>query len=105
MVEILRTSGHKVLQAATGEEGARLLDVHATQIRVVVLDFVLPDIDGLKLIRYIRWRVPKVPVVLTSGYLSRKAGEALLASGRDVTFLAKPFRPSALEKMVKNLLQ
>jgi CheY-like chemotaxis protein len=102
--QALRTSGREVLEAGNGEEALRLLADHPS-IKLVVMDFVLPGIDGFKLMDLIHERRPKLPIILVSGYLSQRAGDAIvgLPSKADKYF-AKPFRPSALVKTVQELL-
>lgn len=103
MAESLRSSGQEVLEAENGEEALALLKDNP--VKVVVMDFVLPDVDGLKLMDLIHHRRPKLPIILISGYLSQRAGEAIVAStGKESAYLAKPVRPSALVRTVQELL-
>ena len=52
MVEIVETLGHEPVPARNGLVGLELLDRHP--IRVVVTDWVMPEMDGLELVRRIR---------------------------------------------------
>jgi CheY-like chemotaxis protein len=100
----LRGSGEEVLKAASGEKALRLLANHPA-IKLVVMEFVLPGVDGFKLMDLIHQRRPGLPIVLVSGYLSQRAGNAIVASSmKGAKFFAKPFRPSALVKTVQDLL-
>jgi len=105
MAETLRTSGEPVLEADNGEQALELLAANPT-IKLVVMDFVLPDVDGLKLMDLIHQRRPRVPIILVSGYLSQRAGDAIVGTTtRNKAYLAKPVRPSALVRAVKDLLR
>ena len=100
----LSGSGEEILEAANGEQALRLLANHRA-IKLVVMEFVLPGVDGFKLMHLIHRRRPGLPIVLVSGYLSQWAGNAIVASSVTGTkFFAKPFRPSALVKTVEELL-
>jgi CheY-like chemotaxis protein len=68
MAESLRNSGEVVLEPANGEEALALLQDNP--VKLVVMDFVLPGVDGLKLMDLIHQRRPKLPIILISGYLS-----------------------------------
>lgn len=104
MAGALRSSGKEILEATNGEKALRLLANHPA-VKLVVMEFVLPGIDGFKLMDLIHQRRPKLPIVLVSGYLSQWAGNAIVASStRGAKFFAKPFRPSALVKTVQELL-
>jgi len=100
----LRMSRQEVLEAAGGHEALRLLAENPA-IKLVVMDFVLPDYDGLKLMDLIHVHHPHLPIVLVSGYLSQRAGETIVArSDKKAKYFAKPFRPSALVRTVQELL-
>ena len=102
--QALRTYGREVLEAATGDAALRLLDEHPA-IKLVVMDLVLPDIDGLKLMSLINARRPRLPIILISGYLSQRAGDAIVDTpDKRSKYFAKPFRPSALVRTVQELL-
>jgi len=102
--QAISTSRQEVLEAATGDAALRLLDEYPG-IKLVVMDFVLPDIDGLKLTSLIHERRPRLPIILISGYLSQRAGDAIVATADNQSkYFAKPFRPSALVRTVQELL-
>lgn len=56
LVHALQKLGHEILEAGHGEEALRLLD-DAEPPRVVVSDWTMPHMDGLRLVREIRARV------------------------------------------------
>jgi CheY-like chemotaxis protein len=103
MAESLRSAGLKVLEAVNGKEALVLFDQNP--VKLVIVNFALPDIDGLQLMDLMHQRRPKLPMILISGYLSQRTGEVMLArSGRCSRFFSKPVRPSALVQAVKELL-
>lgn len=102
---VLRTSGHEVLEAGNGEQGLASLD--KSPVDLVITGFVLPDVDGLSLIRRIRARRPQLPIILMSSYLSQPAGDDILGklSGEKAKYFAEPVSPSALVATVQGLLK
>jgi two-component system OmpR family response regulator len=90
--------GWDVRTAATGE--AALGAVRADPPDVVLLDRMLPDLDGLTVLRGIRDSSPAVPVIMVT---ARDAGEdraALLAAGA-TGYVTKPFGVAALADEVR----
>jgi len=74
-------------------------------VNVVVMDFVMRGIDGLNLMKLIRHRRPRMPILLVSGFLSQKAGDVLVTtSTTGARYLAKPVRPRELVRTVQELL-
>jgi DNA-binding NtrC family response regulator len=103
MAQSLRTAGLKVLEAVSGKEALVLFDKNP--VKVVIVNFALPDVDGLELMELMHERRPRLPTILISSYLSQRAGDVMLArSGRCSRFFAKPVIPSLLVEAVKELL-
>jgi CheY-like chemotaxis protein len=86
--QFLRDEGYEVVEAS---DGADALDVLVTQrFDLVITDFVLPHVDGLRLTDAINETWPDIPVVLVTGYLSVPAGKALLHDKAEV--VSKPIK-------------
>ena len=64
----LRLEGFEVLEAANGEEGLEVLEREEALVDVVIVDLMMPGINGLDLARRLRFRAPQVKVLLTSAY-------------------------------------
>ena len=70
----------------------------------VVVDIRLPDIDGIKLVKIIKFKYPGIPVVLITGYADRYNREEI----RDLqvsAFLEKPFTADELSRQFVQILQ
>jgi len=103
LAEVLRPLASAVLEAENGQKALALLNAHP--VRLIVVDFVLPDVDGLSLINRLRKERPQIPIILISGYLSQSAGEDMLAkTGARLKYLAKPFKPAELTATAQDLL-
>ncbi|MFC8505978.1 response regulator [Streptomyces sp. NPDC057411] len=99
----LELEGFEVVTAA---DGAECLDVvHQVCPDVVTLDVVMPRLDGLKTAARLRSdpRTSHLPVAIISAGTEYEA-EGCGASGVDA-FLAKPFEPSELVRVVRQLMQ
>jgi CheY-like chemotaxis protein len=105
MVErVLRPAGYAVLAAANGEEALRVLE-HGG-VDVVLTDLLMPDMDGIELIRTLAARAPDLPVVTLSGADASGPGNLLRAAQMlgAVATLAKPVAPAELRDAVDHLL-
>ncbi|WP_343244783.1 response regulator [Streptomyces sp. SID14478] len=99
----LELEGFEVVTAA---DGAECLDVvHQVQPDVVTLDVVMPRLDGLRAAARLRSdpRTSQLPLVIVSG-CSQYEVESGLDVGVDA-FLAKPFEPSELVRVVRQLCE
>lgn len=83
----LQRVGHEVIVARNGADG--LTAAAAAVPDAVVLDLLLPDVDGIEVVRRLRTWTP-VPVLLLSGQGSERARVAALDAGAD-DFVDKPF--------------
>lgn len=98
----LTQSGHSVDGAADGREG--LLLATTSDFDLIVLDRMLPEVDGLTVLRTLRGAGNKVPVIILSalGEVDHRV-DGLRAGGDD--YLVKPFAFSELEARIEALLR
>lgn len=90
---ILASAGHRVSLAGTGAEG--LAQFRALRPKVVLLDLILPDRDGLHLMREMLEIQPETAIVaITANGSINRAVEAMRAGAHD--FLVKPFDETRL---------
>jgi PAS domain S-box-containing protein len=72
---------------------------------IVILDLLLPDMDGLEVLREIRRRRPSCSIIINTGYATIERAVGSLNEGADA-FLTKPFSPhdlkSAIQKLARN---
>jgi len=96
----LLQAGHSVDVAADGREG--LLAATTQQFDLIVLDRMLPEVDGLTVLRTLRASGNRVPVLLLSalGEVDQRVGG--LRAGAD-DYLVKPFAFSELEARIEAL--
>jgi len=99
---MLRTAGHAVDVAEDGDMALAL--VTDEPYGLISLDLGLPDMDGLEVLRTIRRRGIKVPILV----LTARDALADRVSGLDLgadDYLLKPFEPSEFEARVRALLR
>jgi two-component system KDP operon response regulator KdpE len=97
----LQADGYAVITAARGEEALALLDDERPDL--VILDLMMPGMDGFETLRRIR-EVGQIPVIM----LTARAGDADkvrgLQGGAD-DYLTKPFNPDELSARVAAILR
>ena len=98
---ILATAGHRVAVAGTAAEGLEQFRTHRPM--VVLLDLILPDRDGLEVMRDIQSIQPETRVIaITANGSVNRAVEAMRAGAHD--FLVKPFDEGRFLSAVQNAL-
>ena len=103
----------KLVSIALGEEGFRVVTANggeealqkAEEVRpdIVLLDIVMPDLDGIEVMRQLRERRPVAVILLTA-----KGSTADKAKGLDLgadDYIAKPFHPDELAARVRAVLR
>jgi CheY-like chemotaxis protein len=104
MKATLRRAGHHAVTAENGGDALAILE--AITVDLIVTDLIMPEIDGLEFIRYLRRTDQRTPVLAVSGGSPRPPANCLAVAvvfGADET-LEKPFRPSDLAAAVDRLL-
>ncbi|MGY1618775.1 response regulator [Geodermatophilus sp. SYSU D00691] len=98
----LRYEGWAVSTAASGAEAVAV----ACDVRpdVVLLDLMLPDLDGFTVLRHLRAEQPLLPVVFVTARDDDADRRAGLASGAD-DYLTKPFRLDDVTARLRRLLE
>ncbi len=97
----LETAGYNVIKAYNGLEA--LEKVSSNDVHLVIIDIMMPEMDGIKATRLLRER-SKVPVI----FLSAKSEDADVILGLDIgadDYITKPFNPLELVARVKSQIR
>jgi len=95
---LMEEEGYEVVNAQDGEEGLSLLDVEAFDL--VLLDFQLPDRNGLEILKDIRERDPELAVIMITAYGTPENAVAAIQGGA-ANFIAKPWTNEKLQADVR----
>ncbi|HVI51803.1 MAG TPA: response regulator [Candidatus Sulfotelmatobacter sp.] len=101
---LLRRAGHQVELVEGGEAAVHM--AARNDFDLILMDMRMPGVDGLEATRRIRALAPphgSVPIVALTANAMREDQEACLAAGMD-DFLAKPFSPNRLHKVLADIL-
>ncbi len=97
----LQHAGYRVIEASDGEEGLEMIARCGEEIALVVADQRMRPVSGLDVLRQVRRRSHRIPVVLMSGHPSPKPPDGL--EGPDA-YLRKPFELLDLARTVQRLV-
>ncbi len=100
--DALRSEGFSPVVARTGPEGVALGVDPAVDL--VILDVMLPDLDGFEVVKALRGRRPDVPVLMLTARDDVRSKVSGLESGAD-DYLTKPFALEELLARVRALLR
>jgi len=101
VVRYLQHEGYTTLEAADGEHARILLEAERPDL--VVLDVMLPGVDGLELCRWIRSK-SELPVILLTARGEEADRIVGLELGAD-DYVTKPFSPRELAARVRTVLR
>jgi len=101
---LLTRAGYRVVEASDGS--AALACLRATAPDLVLLDIMLPDIDGLEVARWIRAEptIARLPIIMVTGLLPAVEAVQGFAAGAD-DYVRKPFHRDELLARVRRLLR
>jgi DNA-binding response OmpR family regulator len=102
LVEGFRLESWTVFSAASGEEALALIDRESVDL--VVLDWMLPDQDGIEMLQHIRRRAEHMPVLMLTARSTLADRVVGLDSGSD-DYLTKPFAFAELLARSRALLR
>lgn len=101
-----QTGRYEAVKALSAKEGFEQLDRHKrflgladNQIKCIVLDIKMPEMDGLEFLKWIRRQesfIKLIPVIILSAYEDRDKWDKATAVGKSVAYLKKPVREEEL---------
>jgi DNA-binding NtrC family response regulator len=95
--QTLTRQGYQVEVAPNARQGLSTLE--RTTFDVILLDLVMPDMDGLEALKKIKAMDPEVEVVIITGYGTIQSAVECIKAGA-FHFLSKPFVPEDLRNLV-----
>ncbi len=93
----------QVLSAPSGAKGLELFNECRSQLDLLIVDLIMPQMSGVEMIAAVRETDPNLPILVMSGY-GRSMARSAMADLGDVAFLQKPFLVSDLIAAVRRAL-
>ena len=100
---LLKRMGYQVITAKSGEEALEVVHRIGAGIDLVILDMIMPGMDGGRTFDGIRETCPELPIMLASGYAINGQAQKIMNRGCN-GFIQKPFSVSELSQKVRQIL-
>jgi DNA-binding response OmpR family regulator len=102
LAKFFQKKNYEVVTASDGLNGLKLIKDDEGGFDLVITDIVMPDISGVGIIKILKEKYPKTPVVAITGWGPQPQALAVEAQADHV--LEKPFDIKELERLVLALL-
>ena len=103
LIENLQDLGYTVILAEHGEDAVEIYRENPGFIDIVILDMVMPKMNGREAFHELKKVDEKVKILLSSGYMAEGEAGDLLESGAK-GFLRKPYKMIELAKKIREIL-
>jgi two-component system, cell cycle sensor histidine kinase and response regulator CckA len=100
---ILNKAGYNVLTATNGREALDLFKKERSQISLVILDLIMPEMGGTECLKELLKIDPQVRILVASGYSADASVKETIQMGAK-GFVTKPFRFKELLRQVRKTL-
>ncbi|MEM1573360.1 MAG: response regulator [Candidatus Methanomethylicaceae archaeon] len=100
--EILRNSGYEVDAVETATEAIKKSEENAYHIAFI--DIVLPDMNGIEVLKKLKDRIPKTRKVIITGYATLENAVEALNLGANA-YLIKPVKPEDIIKITEKMMK
>lgn len=101
IIDMLQELGYSVVLAGNGLEAVEIYRANAEEIDLIILDMVMPELDGHEAFFRLKEIDPGVKVLLSSGYVSEDDARDVLDAGA-LGFLQKPYRMIDLARIIRH---
>ncbi len=98
---VLMMDGHEVVMAHEGQEALRYITSYGDQFDLFLSDIRMPVIDGVTLSQLVFRHLPKLPILLMTGYSSQEYQEHAPSV---IGVLQKPFTVDGMQEAVRSAL-
>ena len=101
--DFLTAKGYKILEAEDGEKALEVYEKNKNQINLILLDVMMPKLDGWSVLRQIR-QDSKIPIIMLTAKIENQDKITGLTLGAD-DYITKPFNSLELVARVKSAIR
>jgi CheY-like chemotaxis protein len=102
--QMLRKLGYEVLVARSGKEAIKYYELRWDKIDMIILDMIMPDMNGGSVYDRIKAINPHAKILLSSGYSIDGKAADIMERGCD-GFIQKPFSMEILSERIRKVLE
>ncbi|MFP4108275.1 MAG: response regulator [Desulfonatronovibrio sp.] len=99
--KIVQEAGHEVLEAESGKEGLRKIEDYHPDL--ILLDLLMPDIDGFQVLKILKSKHNKTPVVVITADVQQTTRQQCMEDGAR-QIVNKPVEASKLSGIINEIL-
>ncbi len=99
---MLESGGFQVHASSSPSDAVRIAKEYSDSISLVITDMVMPEADGLELLKALRKHIPDIGCIIMSGYSDQAISDL---NDKTVKTLQKPFEMKQLLKLVHSFTQ
>jgi DNA-binding response OmpR family regulator len=103
VAEAVREPEFHIYTAKDGVEALRLIDDPSTIIDLLLVDVVMPRLNGPELVRVVSNHHPEIKIIFMSGYPNEFLDRYGIVAGK-IRYIQKPFTPAVLVQAVREEL-
>lgn len=106
--DVLQDLGYDVETCPDGERGVEAVARRGAEVRLAIVDYVLPGMGGIETLRAMRAIAPDLPAILSSGYENPPVGGGSLeelGAAEGFSVLTKPYKIDALAEAVERAIR
>ena len=100
----LRVAGYRVLSASSGKKALDFFQPNRPAIDLALIDIVMPEMNGIELIKAAKRLNPPKRILLMSGYAPNELKRLVGPEAADYRCIWKPFEAETLLRLVRNVL-
>lgn len=101
--DFLMQKGYQILEAGDGEEALKIFEENSNKINLILLDVMMPKLDGWSVLRQIR-QLSKIPIIMLTARGEEQDELFGFELGVD-EYISKPFSPKILVARVEAILK
>ncbi len=99
--KIVKAEGHDVMEATNGREGLEIVANHTPDC--IVLDLIMPEVEGMEVLKVLYERGSKIPVIILTADIQEIVREECLEMGA-TAFISKPMKVEELINEIRRIL-
>ncbi len=103
LTEMLSDEGYHVLVAENGKEALDIYSEKGSGVDLVILDMIMPEVNGIEAFRRLKQLDHQVKVLLSSGYTQESEAQSILNEGA-LGFIQKPYAVNELLSKIRSIL-
>jgi two-component system cell cycle sensor histidine kinase/response regulator CckA len=100
---ILKMLGFSVVTATGGAEAVARFKVDPEAISLAIVDLIMPEVDGMDVLRELKLVAPKLPVIVSSGHHDEEPIQQVMELGA-AAFIQKPFTMNEIAEQIERTL-